>query len=212
MTEQTQPRTRVQSVMEDPQTGAIARVYAQALLAAVPPDQMDDLLEEFGSFLEDVLARNPDFARILASGVAGRDDKLSLIERVVTGRASTLFASFLKVLAHHERLDLLPLIFRQARLQYERASGKGRVQVTTAHALDAEQLQAITRRLTELLPFAPIIEHAIDPALIGGMRIRVGDTVYDGSLRLRLRQLRERVRERSLHEIQSGRDRFSHQE
>jgi len=198
--------------MEDPQTGAIARVYAQAWLGAIPPGQAQDLLEEFQSFLEDVLAPNPEFARLLTSGVAGRDDKLRLIDRVLAGRASPLFANFLKVLARHERLDLLPVIFRQATLLHEKATGRGRVQVTTALPLGAEQLRAIEQRLSEQLPFAPIIEQAIDPGLIGGMRIRIGDTVYDGSLRLRLRQLRERVRERSLHEIQSGRNRFSHQE
>ena len=70
----------------------------------------------------------------------------------------------------------------------------------------------VEARLKELFPFQPVLEPAVDPSLLGGLRIRVGDTVYDGSLRARLKQLRHRVRERSLHEIQSGRDRFSHSE
>jgi F-type H+-transporting ATPase subunit delta len=47
---------------------------------------------------------------------------------------------------------------------------------------------------------------------LGGIVIRVGDTIYDSSLALRIKQLRERLRQRSLHEIQSGRDRFGHPE
>ena len=63
------------------------------------------------------------------------------------------------------------------------------------------------------VPVGPaVIGRVVDPDILGGLRIRVGDTVYDGSLRARLTQLRHRVRERSLHEIQSGRNRFSHSE
>jgi F-type H+-transporting ATPase subunit delta len=58
--------------------------------------------------------------------------------------------------------------------------------------------------------FEPILETRLDTSLLGGVIIRIGDTVYDSSLRTRMKQLHERLRERSLHEIQVGRDRFSH--
>ncbi len=141
-----------------------------------------------------------------------RDDKLTLIDRVVKGRGSELFTNFLRVLARHERLDLLPLILKHSQVQFELRSGKKRVQVDSALPLSPEALKQIEARLKTLFSFQPVLEPAVDPSLLGGLRIRVGDTVYDGSLRARLKQLRHRVRERSLHEIQSGRDRFSHSE
>ena len=52
----------------------------------------------------------------------------------------------------------------------------------------------------------------VNPAILGGMVIRVGDTVYDSSLKARLRQLRGRLKQQATHEIQSGRDRFRHPE
>jgi probable F420-dependent oxidoreductase len=60
--------------------------------------------------------------------------------------------------------------------------------------------------------FDAILETSQDPELIGGMVIQVGDTVYDASLKTRISQLRDRLRQRSLNEVQSGRDRFSHPE
>jgi F-type H+-transporting ATPase subunit delta len=205
-------KTRIESVMEDPHLGAVARVYADAFLNAIPAGQLDGALEEFRSFVDDVLARNADLSRLLLSGTVSRDQKLQLIDRIVKGRASELFTNFLRVLAQHDRLDLLRLILSQCEIEAEKRSGRKRVQVLSAKPLSEAELGKIRARLAAELSIQPVLEPAVDPYLLGGLRIRVGDTVYDGSLRARLTQLRHRVRERSLHEIQSGRNRFSYSE
>lgn len=212
MAKQQPIKTRIESVMQDPGAGAVANVYADAFLNSVPADQAAEALDEFRSFVNDVVARQPDFARLLSSGMISRDQKLAVIDRVVAGKTSDVFGNFLRVLARHERLDLLPLILAQAEIEKERRSGEKRVQVISAQPLPESALQKIRERMAQALSIKPIIEVAVDPSLLGGVRIRVGDTVYDGSLRARLKQLRHRVRERSLHEIQSGRNRFSHPE
>ncbi len=212
MAEAQQVQTRIPSVMEDPQAGSIARVYADALLDAVPTEKQPGVIEELDSFVHDVLPKFPEFQRLLGSAIVGRDEKLRLIQNVVAPRASETFTSFMKVLARHDRLDLLPNICRHVGLQHEIRGGRRRVQVTTAQAVSEETQRAIEQSLAQSLPFTPIVEMAVDAALVGGMRIRVGDTVYDGSLRARLKQLQQRVQQRSTHEIQSGRDRFSHPE
>lgn len=205
-------KTRVENVLDDPGAKPIARMYANAFLATLPADKAEGTLEEFGSFLADVVDRNPKFATTIYSLMVSRDDKIALIKRVLTGRASELFVSFLCVLAHHDRLDLLPLIFQQSRLQHEIQSGKQRVQVTSAKPLSNADIQSIQTSLRGAFPFEPIVEAKVDPSLLGGLRVRVGDTVYDSSLRTRLKQFGNRLRDRSLHEIQSGRNRFSHPE
>jgi F-type H+-transporting ATPase subunit delta len=156
-----------------------------------------------------VLDKNPEFSGLLTSGVLNRDEKLGIIDRVLVGRGSELFVNFLRVLARHDRLDLLPIILKEAQLKYEVSQGKRRVQVMSPAPLSGEALGKIGQKLTESFKFQPILENKIDPALLGGVVIQVGDTVYDSSLRTRMKQLRERMRHRSLHEIQSGRNRFS---
>ena len=207
-----QIKTRIESVMADPHMGAVARVYADAFLNAVPAGQIEEALAEFRSFVEEVLEKQRDFARLLTSDMVGREQKLTLIDRIVAGRGSELFTNFLRVLARHDRLNLLPLVLAQCGIEYEKRLGRKRVQLVTAKPLPEEALAKIRDRLASVLPFQPVMEPAVDPDVLGGLRIRVGDTVYDGSLRARLKQLRHRVRERSLHEIQSGRNRFSHPE
>ena len=206
-------QTKIASVMEDPSVIQISRVYAKSFLGAAEATiGVEAALEEGQSFVDDVLKRNPDFERLLVSPTVNKLDKLKLIERVVTGRGSEFITSFLKVLARHDRLDLLPNILQAARIQNERSNGRKRVTVMTAKPLSDESRKAIGDKLRAAFAFEPILEAETDPSLIGGMVIRVDDTVYDSSLRTRLKQLRARLRERSLHEIQTGRNRFSHPE
>jgi F-type H+-transporting ATPase subunit delta len=206
------PKTRVPSVLEDPSAKAVARVYANAFLDAAAESGASGALEEFASFMDDIVARFPDFAAILLSGGISRDDKLRLIDKVVRPYGSPLFTNFLAVLARHERLDLLPTILGESQEQHELRSGRRRVQVSSARALATQEIGDIGRRIREALDFEPLLQTRVDPALLGGVIIRIGDTVYDSSLRSRMKQLRERLRKRSIHEIQIGRDRFSHSE
>ena len=60
--------------------------------------------------------------------------------------------------------------------------------------------------------FEPVLQETVDASLLGGVILQVGDTVYDSSLRSRLKQLKGRLVEKAFNEIQSGRDRFSHPE
>ncbi|MFO1094918.1 MAG: ATP synthase F1 subunit delta [Planctomycetaceae bacterium] len=205
-----QLKTRPEHVLEDPSAKAVAQMYAQAYLDAAGGTAA--ALDEFTSFVDDVLEKFPEFDRLLTSEITNREDKLQLIERVVASRGTPLFTNFLRVLGRHERLNLLPLILGEAWLEFEQRSGKRRVTVSSAAPLTSAQLERIKSRLAATLPYEPIVLPAVDPSLIGGLVIQVGDTVHDGSVRTRLKNLGNRLKEKYVHEIQSGRNRFSHSE
>ena len=200
-------------VLADPSAKAVAHVYAQAYLDAAQSAGVGQPLEDLTSFHDDVLQPNPQFYQLLTSEMTTREEKVGLIDRVVQPRASQFFTNFLRVLARHERLDLLPLILSEAWLEQERREGKRRVQITSPQPLSDAQLGQIRDRLKAALPFDPVLLTETDPSLLGGLVIRVGgyrlSTVRCGT---RLKPDRARLRERYLHEIQSGRNRFSHPE
>ena len=205
---------RPKSVLEDPSSTAIARTYADAFLRAAAASEAgaDATLEEFTSLHDDVLAPNPAFERMLTGPLVGTEEKLGLIERVVAPRASATFTNFLRVLARHGRLELLPQILGEAHVAREAELGKRRVVVTTARPLSDADLARVESELDAAVSFTPVVIPEVDPSILGGMVIRVGDTVYDSSLKARLRQLRGRLKAQATHEIQSGRDRFRHPE
>lgn len=202
---------RIDTVLDDPGTVAIARVYANAFLDAAG-DKAGDAIEEFDSFVHDVVASNADFERVLTTGLTNRDEKLGIIDRVVAPRGSEQFTNFLRVLAGHDRLDLLKEVLATARLENEKRNGQQRVQVVSAKPLGEATLARVKEQVASAFGFEPIIEPQTDSQLIGGVVIRVGNSVYDGSLRTWLNQLAKKMHQGSLHEIQSGRDRFSHPE
>ncbi len=169
---------------------------------------MHGALEEFTSFLDDVLKAHPQFGEILASSLVKRDKKLALIDKVVAPYGSPFFTNFLRVLCRHERMNLLPLILQQTWRKYELRSGKKPVVVKSAKPLSPESLDQIGQQLKAKFAFEPIFEAQVDESLLGGLVIQIGDTVYDTSLRTRVNQLRDNLRRRSQNEIQRQRNRF----
>ena len=88
----------------------------------------------------------------------------------------------------------------------DRLLGRCRVRVVSVRELTSEQSQTLSRQLQERLGLMPVLVHSVDPSLIGGLVIRVGDLQFDSSIRSRLEQLRKNLLEGKIHEIQSRRD------
>jgi F-type H+-transporting ATPase subunit delta len=188
----------------------VARVYAEALLnAAEKQHQADAVLEEFESLVQDVFRASPQFESFLASGVIDRDQKAVVIRSVFEGRASELFVNFFLVLNAHERLSLLRSILAAVRALRDQRARRLRVVVRTAVPLPDDQRGRLEHELREAFRLDPVLETRVEPALLGGLVVRVGDWVYDASVRTRIDTLRNQLMARSSHEIQSRRDRFS---
>lgn len=200
--------SHVPSVLEDPSIASLARVYSQALLDAAG-DQAEVVLGELESFIKDVLDQNRKVEAILSSMVIPSEEKQAFLKSALGHYMSPTFANFLQVLGERDRLGILRPIYDAARTLFETRSGKRRVTVTLATEPTDELRQQIQTHLQGQLPFQPEIQYVIDESLIGGMVLRIKDTVYDSSLRSRLARIKEQVRQRYLYEIQSGRDRFS---
>jgi F-type H+-transporting ATPase subunit delta len=187
----------------------IGEVYATALLgAAESAGRPADAVEELESFVRDVLGPLPQLDRILSSAFVSHEEKGALLDRLLGDRASELLLNFLKVLSRHGRLDALRAIARQARALYDRKRGVIPVEFVTAAPVSPPLLEQVRQRLQDLLGGEPHLKHRVQPGLIGGAVVRVGDTIYDGSIANQLEKLRQQMIDRSVHEIQSRRDRF----
>ena len=187
----------------------VGEVYARALVAAAEhAGQTVEVLDELDAIVSEVFVQFPKFETVLASLLVSPEEKAVVLDRVFAAQISRLLLNFLKVVSRHGRLDCLRAIRHQARILYEELQGQARVRLTTAAAVDPRQAERIAAALGAALGQRPILETRVDPALIGGAVLRIGDTVYDGSVANQLQSIRQQMIERSVHEIQSRRDRF----
>jgi len=197
---------RAAAWQEDVTVEHLADVYAQAILAAAESEGMSQtVLEEFDSLVEDLLERFPEWEQILASPRIFSEEKTALLQRVFQGRSSAVFLESLKVLARRGRLDLLRAIRQRLHVHWERRKHQVRVQVRSALPLTPSELDQIRRVLRSKLAQEPILQTEVDPQLIGGLVIRLGDVIYDGSLANHLERIRQRMIQRSVRQFRHHR-------
>jgi len=187
----------------------VGAVYAKSLLGAAESEgQLDAVIADLDTLVTEVLDRFPDFEKVLASALIKHEQKSALIDRSLGSSFSPLLVRFLKVVARHGRLDTLRAIHYEAHKLYDDVRGLVRVDMSTATAVNGPLLENLKTAISKMLGRKLEIEPSVDPKLIGGVVLKVGDTVYDGSVARQLAQVRQQMIDRSVHEIQSRRDRF----
>ena len=172
----------------------VTRSYAEALVnAAETAGQPDAILDDLDTIRADVLLANPRFAAILGSSSVTAEQKDRILTDAFEGRAHETVVRFLRVLNRHGRLDRLGAIIAQARATWDRRQNRIPVAVRSAVPLDEGQQHALRERLAGLTGGTPVLKLEVDPSLLGGLVVQVGDDLYDASVRSRLQQLRGRI-------------------
>ncbi|MCS7014523.1 MAG: ATP synthase F1 subunit delta [Gemmatales bacterium] len=188
----------------------IARAYAEALLKAARGQQAEDeVLEQLNSLIEDVLGSSPELELFLSSGSISRRRKAEMIRKLFEGRAHPLVVHFLLVLNDHDRLNLLRTTVRAYQQLRDREARRLRVEIRSAVPLGEGYLERIAGQLREIFHIEPQVTNRVQPELLGGLVVRLGDWVFDGSVRSHLDKFRKELLSRAAHAIQTQRDRFS---
>lgn len=113
------------------------------------------------------------------------------LKRVFAGRVHDLLIGFLDLLVRRRRIDLLPEVAEAFDRLADRSRGVVKVRVRTAAPLPAPQRAALENQLVRRLERKIELTEEVAPSLLGGLAVRIGDTVWDGTLAGRLRHLRE---------------------
>jgi F-type H+-transporting ATPase subunit delta len=188
----------------------VARVYARAFME-VAGNTADPtaLIEEYGSFVKDVVEKLPQLQATLHSALVPQEDKEALLNKMLSGRAAPPVLNFLKVLSRHGRLSLLATIYTLLEKLDKQRRGVTDVEVRLAAPTDDALLADIEDRLRKALGHEPLLHVTVDPDLIAGLYVRVGDKVFDGSIRTRLEHVRRSMIERVTHGIETTPERFA---
>jgi F-type H+-transporting ATPase subunit delta len=197
--------TKAEATHVDIAADRVAKIYAQAVVdAADAAGRRREVLGELAALARDVLPRVPEAAVVFSSPKVSVEEKDRIIDRLAAGRMQATTSNVLHVLARHGRLGLLaPIIDAAERLAEER-DGKHQAVFTTAVPLDAAEQARVVGAAEQALAAALVPSFVVDPAIIGGLVVRVGDTIYDQSVATGLARLGSRLQDRTIHAIQNG--------
>ncbi len=179
------------SVFDD-ESMHVGPLYAKALLAAVGASgNVDAVMEQFHSLIHDVFDKQPVLEMALANPKVPSDEKVRVLDKAFAGKMDATLLKFLKVVSRRGRLNTLRGIYHSASSLRDEAVGRVRVLVTTAQSLDATALMSLKEKLEKLFKKDVAITSKVDATVLGGLIVRVGDMVFDGSVDGQLKLLKK---------------------
>jgi F-type H+-transporting ATPase subunit delta len=176
--------------MRDP---TIARNYAETLVAlasrAGDPEGWGDMMED----VADAVRRDERLRTFLHSPRIGVERKNALLSHALEDHVPPPFLRFLHAVIRHRRQDLIPEIAAEYRLLVDDVVGRVHAHVTVSRPPDQAVESSVTTELSRVLGKTVVPHFAVNEQILGGVVVRVGDTVMDGSVRKRLAVLRARM-------------------
>jgi F-type H+-transporting ATPase subunit delta len=170
----------------------IAEVYSRALFdVAVEKDALDEIHDELGQFVDE-LDQNRDLQVFFFSPYFSSQEKKDGIRKMISG-ANDNFVRFLELLAERHRMPAVFRIRRAFDALYAEERKLLPVTITSAIELDNDLVKDIRKKIEEQTDRKVDLTTKVDPEVLGGLVLRVGNKVMDGSIRSRLERLRKQV-------------------
>ena len=182
----------------------VGAIYGTAFFAAAESSGTTaEAIEQLESLVTDVLSPHPELEQLLANPMIAAKDKLETIDRIFGSVATPMVLDFLRVLARKERLGYLRPILEQVQLLENQRENRRRVEVTTATPLNEQMREQLFKQVHDLLSLEPELVAHVDPEILGGIVLKIGDTVYDGSIVAELERLRTQMMTRGTENIET---------
>jgi F-type H+-transporting ATPase subunit delta len=168
--------------------------YANALAdVALAQGAADAALKQLGDF-GSAFAVSAELRNFLASPGVPRDAKHGVIEKIAARvGAGKIIRNFLFVISDHQRTHILPEIVGAFESVIRQRQGVAEAEISSAVELSAAQKKKFAQTLEKLTGKKIEAKYSLDPTLLGGAVVRVGDTIYDGSVRSSLNEMRARL-------------------
>ncbi len=171
----------------------VCRNYAETLLALGERERQVERFSDLIATVAGVLAADPALQGVFMSPRVPKDTKKRLVEQSLRRVAPVSFIRFLQAIVQRGRQYLLSDIAEEYEQLVDRHLDRVHAVVSTARPVDEKLARAIRKRLTEVFAKEVLPHFRTEPALLGGVVVRVGDRVFDGSLRRKLKLLRNRM-------------------
>lgn len=167
----------------------IAAAYAEAVLDLAAKSQQEEAVLQELHVINEVFASDKDMTVVINHPAIGAQQKKEMLNKVFSGKLSVLSDNLLNLLADKRRLDLLPFIESGFRSLLNKRKNVVSASLVCSEPLADSNVANIKAQLTEHLGKRLELDVKVDPSLIGGVVLRLGDQVIDGSLSGRLKAI-----------------------
>ena len=198
-----------QDAVFDTDQQVLGNVYAKALIGFGQQNGTVETLVEGLSAIVGVLNELPKLQLALESPRIPVEAKSKMLDSAFADKVGKEMMNFLKIVAEKGRFDCLPAIQRSAHEIQDEMLGRVQATLTTAESVDESTQQKIAEKLSGLLGKQVSLSAGVDPEIIGGMVVRVGDTVYDASIANQLEQVRSKAIKHATDAIRESLDKFT---
>ncbi len=169
--------------------------YARALVEAAAEMKLDShvVMQQLCT-LVDLVNGSPELRRVWENPAIPAEQKRRLLDAIAAREGtSKAVRNFVAILIDHRRIAALPEIAKQVELEMDRRLGLAEAEVTSARELSAEERRELEAQMERLTGKKVRARYATDGKLLGGAVVRLGSTIYDGSVRGQLQKMKEQL-------------------
>lgn len=169
--------------------------YATALFELARESKTLPQVESSLATVRAALDQSTDFAQLTSSPLVGRGDAARAIAATAAAlKLDATTSNFLGVLAQNRRLGSLGAIIRDFRLLAAAHRGETTAEVTSAHPLSTDQVDALKQQLRTRIGRDVNVDLSVDPSLLGGLVVKIGSQMIDSSIKTRLNSLAQAMK------------------
>ncbi len=175
-------------------TGTVDKVYSEAVFElACEQGCSDEVKKEFES-LAVIFGNNPDFSKLLGTPTVTAGEKLNIIEKTFKGKVSDIVYNFLCVVTEKGRAEEIPAIAEDYKNRWNEKNNIAEVKVVTSVPLSDSLAAKLKAKLENVYGKKVILSATVDPSIMGGIVLRYGGSLMDGSVKSKLDAIQKQMK------------------
>jgi F-type H+-transporting ATPase subunit delta len=171
----------------------VSKTYSSALFElALETDMIDKILVEY-EFVKNSIDNNPDFYEILISPKIAIEEKKKIVETTYGAHISTELINFFKILMDKKRSQVIREVYDDFKILVDEHKGYVVAKVESVIPLEAKEIKNLEEKLNTLTGKTVTVNNVINPDIMGGLVVNVGDKIIDGSVKRKLDSMKHEL-------------------
>ena len=171
----------------------IVKIYTEALYEAAAEQKKTELVFSDMKSIREVFANSAEFRQFCANPSIGLPARISILQKIFTGKVDKLTENFLQILAKKNRLNFIQEICQQFEELYKEKHNIALIKIMSSTELATTQISSIAHHLKLKLRKEIESVFRLDPLLMGGFKVAMGDVIYDSTIKSQLEKLRKNL-------------------